>query len=172
MSWTPRFIAAGGVGFLGRRALTPVLVVGGAFGSAAWFGIFEIATGVLEFVMPVPEKPDTTGHYMGIATVPPALGVSGFVRTLPIHDGLAVTSLLPHTHPRPGARGRLAGGRARCYRLRPPRSPTSTAGSNMGARSRFVTWVWRVRHRQSWPPSAAGSSSTATTHDACDEAGV
>ena len=51
MSFTPKFLAAGGVGFVGRRALTPVLVVGGAFGSAAWFGVFEIATGVLEFVM-------------------------------------------------------------------------------------------------------------------------
>lgn len=81
MSWTPKFIAAGGVGLVGRRALTPVLVVGTAFGSAAWFGVFEIATGVLEFAMPVPEKPDTSGHWMGVATVPPAIGVSGLVRT-------------------------------------------------------------------------------------------
>ena len=100
MSWfTPRFLVGGGVGLVGRRALTPVLVVGTAFGSAAWFGVFEIATGVLEFGMPVPANPDVAGHYMGVATVPPALGVSGFVRLACQKQDRRISPIIGLTHP-------------------------------------------------------------------------
>ena len=72
------FLAGGTVGILGRRALTPVLVVGTAFSSAAWFGIFEIATGFLELGMPVPKEPDSSAHYKGFATIPCSVGVVGW----------------------------------------------------------------------------------------------
>ena len=70
---------------LGRRAFTPVFVVGSAFSAAGWFGIFEITTGFLEFAMPVPKEPDEAAHWKGVATVPVSLSVASYAgwRTSP-----------------------------------------------------------------------------------------
>ena len=53
--------AKGGLGaaaFAFRRAAWPVLGVGSAFASAAWFGAFEITLKVCRVVLPVCTEPD------------------------------------------------------------------------------------------------------------------
>eukprot|EP00967_Tisochrysis_lutea_P138302 scaffold249382_cov30-Tisochrysis_lutea.AAC.2 len=74
-------IAAGGsaAAFMTRRITFPVFVVGSAFGSAAWFGVFEIALSMSKLVMPVPEKRDEGAHLRGFAAVPLIVGGSWFV---------------------------------------------------------------------------------------------
>ncbi len=65
-----------GAAFLGRRALYPAFVVGGAFGSAAWFGTFEIALSASKLVLPEPAQPDQSAHNNGYAIVPFTGGAS------------------------------------------------------------------------------------------------
>ena len=63
----------GMVAFVGRRALWPGFVLGGAFGTAFWFGIFDATLSVSRVIMPVPEKPDRSAKNTGYATVPVVL---------------------------------------------------------------------------------------------------
>ena len=58
------------VAFVGRRALWPGFVLGGAFGSAFWFGIFDLTLSMSRVVMPVPAKPERAATNTGYATVP------------------------------------------------------------------------------------------------------
>ena len=72
-------------GFAARRAAWPAVVVGTAFGGAAWFGCFEIVHAVASAIMPPPENPDPQAQMVGLATVPVMLSASAWLgwRTAP-----------------------------------------------------------------------------------------
>jgi len=65
-----------GAAFMARRVTWPILVLGTAFGSAAWFGVFEVALGLTKYVIPVPAKRDENAHLVGFLTVPLIVGTS------------------------------------------------------------------------------------------------
>ena len=71
-----KVLAFGGTmaAFAGRRALWPSFVVGGAFSSAAWFGVFEISWSATKWTMPVPEEPDTRARAVGLVSIPVTTG--------------------------------------------------------------------------------------------------
>ena len=73
-----KVLAAGGTvaAFAGRRALWPGFVVGGAFSSAAWFGVFEITWSMTKLAMPVPKEPDSGARVVGIVSIPVVTGGS------------------------------------------------------------------------------------------------
>mmetsp|Transcript_73258 Transcript_73258/g.201178 ORF Transcript_73258/g.201178 Transcript_73258/m.201178 type:complete len:135 (+) Transcript_73258:37-441(+) len=74
-----KFIAGGVAGFAGRRALFPVVAVGTAFSSAAWFGTFELCFSFTKLFMPVPAKQDENARLMGALSIPAVLGAAGGV---------------------------------------------------------------------------------------------
>ena len=82
--------SAGGVGkgvllkgaavgtFAARKAALPALVVGGAFGGAAWFGTYELVSGAMTTVLPPPANPTPRAHTAGLAAVPCTVGASAW----------------------------------------------------------------------------------------------
>jgi len=86
----PKFLVGGGavMGIAARRALTPVLIMGTAVTSAAWFGAFELVFSASKLLMPPPrpEKTDVGAQLTGVATIPATLGIFGYLgwRTSPI----------------------------------------------------------------------------------------
>ena len=62
-----------------RRAAWPAIVLGTAFGSAAWFGIYELASGVAEKVLPPPKKQEPGAHAAGLAVIPCVVGASAWI---------------------------------------------------------------------------------------------
>ena len=94
MAWwaslAPKFMVGGGavIGIAGRRALTPVLIMGTAAASAGWFGAFELVFSTSKLLMPVPAKADQNAQLTGVATVPVTVGLFGFLgwRTCPLME--------------------------------------------------------------------------------------
>ena len=84
----PKFMIGGGVavGWAGRRALTPFLIMGTAVTSAGWFGAFEACFSFSKLMMPVPVKADSSAQTTGVATIPCVLGLFSFAgwRTCPL----------------------------------------------------------------------------------------
>lgn len=68
--------AAVATAFAARRVTTPVIVVGGAFGAAAWFGAFELWYSAARLALPPPRKPCPNAELRGYASVPLTAGVS------------------------------------------------------------------------------------------------
>ena len=64
--------------FAGRRALWPGFVIGGAFSSAFWFGIYDATLSFSRLLMPVPDKPDRSAKNMGYSTTPVIMAGAGF----------------------------------------------------------------------------------------------
>ena len=64
--------------FAARKAALPALVVGGAFGGAAWFGTYELVSGAMTTVLPPPANPNPRAHTAGLAAVPCTVGASAW----------------------------------------------------------------------------------------------
>ena len=64
--------------FAARGAAWPALVVGGAFGGAAWVGAYELASGTMAAVLPPSANPDPRAHAAGLAAVPCTIGASAW----------------------------------------------------------------------------------------------
>jgi len=60
--------------FLSRRAALPAVLIGGAFTSAAWFGVFELTLSASKLLMPVPEHQDSRAQVSGVLVVPASSG--------------------------------------------------------------------------------------------------
>ena len=61
-----------------RRAAWPAFVIGTAFGSAAWFGVYEMASGVAEKILPPSKTPEPGAHAAGLCVIPCVLGGSAW----------------------------------------------------------------------------------------------